>query len=134
MRVAITAHNNQGLQSQVSHPVGRSPFFALIELEGETIQRLDLVANPYLEQHDPAAIARFLNSHGVELLISGGGGRHARPFFEAQAIARASGASGTLQDAISDYLAGKLGSDADGECGCGGHHHDHDNHGVHVHD
>lgn len=124
MRIAITVQTDRGLLSPVSRPVGRSPFYAFADLEGDEINHLSIVENPHLKHHDHHAIASFIKDHEAEVLISGGGGKHVRELFQRLGVARATGASGTLMEAVIAYLAGELGTDDDDAgCGCGHHHH-----------
>lgn len=136
MRIAITTETNQGPLSKVGHDVGRSPYFAFADVIGAEITDLEFVSNPALERHDPEALASFVEAKGASVLISGGLGRHTREHFEARGVQRATRASGTVQDAVRDYLAGRLPDDDAAGCGCGYHDrgdHEHGNHGGHRH-
>ena len=128
MRIVISTENNAGMGSTVSNHLGRSPFFALIDLEGDEVQKVQLIPNPHLEHHRPGEPAEFVASLGAEVIISGGMGQRAHVIFEAQGIKRATRASGTVQEAIASYLAGKLSSDESCDQHEHHHHHNHDHH------
>jgi predicted Fe-Mo cluster-binding NifX family protein len=46
MRIAVSAENNDGLQSRVSSHFGRCPYFMLVEVQDGQIQNVSAVDNP----------------------------------------------------------------------------------------
>lgn len=126
MVIAISTDTNDGLTSRVGHRLGHSPYFALVELDGDQVEQIKFLPNPFIEQHDHAALAEYIQQQGAQVMISGGRGRHISAEFAARGIQRACGAHGTVGEAIGDFLAGELN---DPEHGCG--HHDHDDHQPH---
>ncbi len=134
MRIAISAEDGGGLDSQVSHHFGRCPYFTLVDLEGEAIQGVEVVENPHLSSHGPGKVPAFIQSQGAEVMISGGMGRRALAFFEEYGIKPATGASGSVRAAVDQYLQGSL-SEA-GPCRQSvehGHGHGHDHEHGHGH-
>lgn len=131
MRIAISAETDEGLSSQVGHPMGRSPYFAFVDVEGDDIGEIRVIPNPHLVHHERGAVAAFIEAQGAQVMISGGMGRHAHERFQARGIARATRASGTIEQAVRDYLAGRLPDDD--ACQGGGHEHPHDHEHNHHH-
>ena len=139
MRIAISAEKNQGLESPVAHHFGRCPYFALVDVEGQSIQDCRVIENPFFAAHQPGQVPGFIKEQGADVMLSGGMGGRALQFFSQFDIEAATGAQGTVRSAVEDYLGGKLQGGApcreSVEHGHGGghqHHHDHD-HG-HDHD
>ena len=125
MRLAISTEDNKGLESNVSQHFGRCPYFVLVELENEAVKEVKVVDNPYFAGHGPGQVPEFIASLGANVMISGGMGRRANVFFENYGIKTATGASGTVTEALSSFQDGKL--SAGGNC-CGhgeGHGHGH---------
>lgn len=108
MRIAISAETNNDLDSRVAHHFGRCPFFALVDLEGEEIKIVKVVDNPFYAGHEPGQVPGFIRENNVDVMLSGGMGGRAIQFFQQYGIQTATGASGTVQDAISTYIKGGL--------------------------
>ncbi len=139
MRIAFSTEDQNGLDSLISHHFGRCPNYLLVDLEGGTVQAVQSIANPYLEQHEPGMIPEFIHNQGANVMVSGGMGRRALAFFGQFDIQVATGASGTAQAALDAYLRGELPegqpchqSEQHGH-GHGHHHHDHEHHHEHHH-
>jgi predicted Fe-Mo cluster-binding NifX family protein len=130
MRIAVSAEDNQGLDSQVGHHFGRCPFFAVVDVEGEEIQSAEIIENPFFASHQPGQVPGFIQEQDADVMLSGGMGKRAIQFFDQFGIATATGASGTVQEAVRCYLDGDLqeaSSCAESEAhGHGHHHHHHD--------
>lgn len=130
MRIAVSADTNQGLDSRVAHHFGRCPFFALVNVEGKEIQSVEVIDNPYYAAHQPGQVPGFINQQKVDVMLSGGMGGRAIQFFSQFGIEAATGAAGTVGEAVACYLDGDLkgaSSCAESQAhGHGhGHHHDH---------
>ena len=126
MRIAVSCETNDGLEAPVSQHFGHCPFFAFVELQGETIAGIDVEKNPHHAAHQPGMVPAFIHSRNAEVMISGRMGRRAKGFFEGYNIRTAMGASGTVRQAIESFLRGDLPETV--ECGShdkGGHHHGH---------
>lgn len=80
----------------------------LVEIEGGTITTTDTLANPFGEGHQPGEIPAFILAHGADVILSGGMGLRAIRIFEQEGITAATGASGTVRQAVTDYLHGAL--------------------------
>ncbi len=130
MRIAISAETNQEFESVVAHHFGRCPFFALVEVEGKEIQSISMIDNPFFAGHQPGQVPGFIKENNADVMLSGGMGGRAIQFFSQFGIEPATGASGTIRDAVEDFLAGKLqGASSCAESEAHGHgddhHHDH---------
>ena len=126
MRIAVSAETNQGLESQVAHHFGRCPFFALVEVEGEQIESARIIDNPYYAGHQPGQVPGFIKEQEADVMLSGGMGGRAIQFFEGFGITPATGANGTVANAVNCYLQGDLreaSSCAESHAHGHGHHH-----------
>ena len=108
MRIAISADDNNGLESVVSPHFGRCPYYVLVDVEGQEVKAVQSVGNPYHSQHAPGQVPGFINRQGVNVMVTGGMGRRAIVFFEQYGIEAVTGASGTVRHALESYLGGQL--------------------------
>lgn len=79
-------------------------FNIFIVQEGEVIGR-QFVGNP---GHKPGFLPNYLNELGVNVVISGGMGGGAIEIFNEKGIQVITGAAGVAEDAVKDFLEGKL--------------------------
>jgi predicted Fe-Mo cluster-binding NifX family protein len=108
VRIAISADNKNGLDSVVSPHFGRCPYYIIVDVEDKEIKDVQAVDNPYYGQHAPGEVPGFINSQGVNVMLTGGMGRRAIAFFEQYGVEAVSGASGTVRHALELYLGGEL--------------------------
>jgi predicted Fe-Mo cluster-binding NifX family protein len=121
MRIAISADNNQGLDSLVGQHFGRCPYFILVDVEGQEVKAVTAVDNPYFGNHAPGQVPAFTSSQRADVMLAGGMGGRAVEFFRQYGIQPVSSASGTVRDALRRYLGGELsGVEA---CAESQHHH-----------
>jgi predicted Fe-Mo cluster-binding NifX family protein len=126
MRIAISSETNTGLDAPVAGHFGHSPFFTLIDLEGEQVRRVEVVANPYSTGHQPGQVPAFIQSQRVEAMVTGGMGARAAEFFRQYDIRPVTGAAGTVAEALTSFQRGELtGWEACSDSVAHGHHHDH---------
>ncbi|WP_295388766.1 NifB/NifX family molybdenum-iron cluster-binding protein [uncultured Thiodictyon sp.] len=126
MKIAITAETDNGLDSQVAQHFGHAPFFVLVDVEQGAIQAALSIANPFAENHEPGQIPDFIKQQQAEVMLSGGMGGRAIQFFTQAGVKTATGASGTVRQALENYLGGTLTSAAPcDESVAHGHGHDH---------
>lgn len=123
MRIAISADNDGGLESPVSPHFGRCPYFVLVDTENGVVGGVDTVPNPYFGNHQPGQVPAFVHSLGVQVMLSGGMGAGAVSYFNQYDIEVATGASGTVGQALDSYLAGSLRGTEPCCPDDGGHHH-----------
>jgi predicted Fe-Mo cluster-binding NifX family protein len=108
MRIAISADDRNGLDSVVSPHFGRCPYYILVDVDGHEVKTVNAVDNPYYNQHAPGMVPNFIQSQGVNVMLTGGMGRRAITFFEQLGVEAVSGASGTVRRALELYLGGQL--------------------------
>lgn len=108
MKIAVTAENNNGLESTVAQHFGHAPYFMLIEVENGEVKAAQSIANPFAEQHQPGQIPGFIKEQNADVMLSGGMGGRAIQFFSEYGIKTATGASGTVRQALENFLGGKL--------------------------
>lgn len=128
MLIAVSAETNQGPDSRVAHHFGRCPFFALVEVEGDSVQSISVIDNPFFAAHQPGQVPGFIHQQKAEVMISGGMGGRAIQFFSQFGIAAATGAAGTVAEAAESYLKGELtaaSSCAESRAHGHGHHQNH---------
>lgn len=108
MRVAISIDTNDGLDSIVAHHFGRCPFFAFVDMEGNEVKAVEVVENPHYAHHQPGMVPGFIHEHNADVMLSGGMGRKAIDFFQQYGIETATGATGTVRNALEKYMDGEL--------------------------
>lgn len=111
MKIAITSEGG-GMDGQVATHFGRCPEFVFVEAEGKEIKSTEAIPNPYFEKHVPGAVPEFIKENGADAIITGGCGPMAVKLFNDFKIKLIVGASGKISDIVSDYLSGKLETDA----------------------
>jgi predicted Fe-Mo cluster-binding NifX family protein len=108
MRIAVSADNKNGLDSVISPHFGRCPHFVLVELEGQEVNEVIEVDNPYYGGHQPGQVPAFVNSLGANVMLTGGMGGRAIMFFDQFGIEGVTGAYGTVRQSVERYLGGEL--------------------------
>lgn len=108
MRIAISTDTNNKLESIVAHHFGRCPYFALVDLEGREVKDVQVIDNPFYNGHQPGQVPGFIYQQNANVMLSGGMGGRAIQFFQQYGIETATGASGTVQQALEYYLDGEL--------------------------
>ena len=108
MRIAVSADDNNGLDSVVSPHFGRCPHYVLVDLEGQEVRRVNAVANPYHGHHQPGQVPGFIQNQGADVMLAGGMGRRAIALFQQCGIQAVTGAVGSVRHALEQYLGGAL--------------------------
>jgi predicted Fe-Mo cluster-binding NifX family protein len=108
MRIAVSADNKNGVDSVVGPHFGRCPYFIVVDLAGQDVQQVTEVDNPYFGGHQPGQIPAFINSLGVNVMLTGGMGGRAIMFFNEFGIEGVTGAYGTVRQSLERYLGGQL--------------------------
>ena len=108
MRIAISIETNNELESVCAHHFGRCPFFAIVDLEGRDVKTVQVIENPFYGGHQPGQVPGFINEQKVNVMLSGGMGGRAIQFFQQFGIEAATGADGTVRQALEKYLGGEL--------------------------
>jgi predicted Fe-Mo cluster-binding NifX family protein len=107
-RIAVSAGEDNGLDSRVSPHFGRCPYFMLVDFEEGEAKTVRAVPNPYYNQHQPGQVPGFIHSQQVDVMLTGGMGGQAIAFFEQYGIQAATGASGTVRHALEQYVGHQL--------------------------
>lgn len=108
MRVAVSADDENGLDSIVSPHFGRCPYYILVDLDGCEVEHVAAVENPYYNRHQPGQVPQFIRDQAVDVMLTGGMGRRAIGFFEQYGIEAVTGAAGTVGRSLEQYLGGAL--------------------------
>ena len=108
MKIAVTAESNNGLDSMVAQHFGHAPFFMLVDVEDGEVKTVQGVANPFAEAHQPGQIPTFIHQQNANVILSGGMGGRAIEFFTQVGVKAATGASGTVRQALENYFGGAL--------------------------
>lgn len=108
MKIAVTAETQQGLASPVAQHFGQAPYFVLVQLENGVISAPEVIANPFADGHEPGQIPAFIHEQGAAVMISGGMGGRAIGFFQEVGVQTATGACGTVEQALQAYQDGTL--------------------------
>lgn len=109
MRIAVPSEDALGLDGRVAHHFGRCPYFAFVDVGDEGIEAVTVVSNPHYGNHQPGAVPAFVRSYEAEVIVTGGMGRRAVALFEELGVQPFTGATGTVQEAVTSALAGGLG-------------------------
>ena len=109
MRVALASDTNNGLDSIVAQHFGRCPYFAFVDLDGNEVQKVEVVSNPFYSGHQVGQVPEFIHSQDANVMLSGGMGGRAIQFFEQYGIQTATGVGGIpVRSALERYLGGEL--------------------------
>ena len=129
MRIAIAADED----GTIFQHFGHTRFFELYEIKDGKISGHKTID---AEGSGHSALGGFLKENGADLLICGGIGGGAKNVLAEAGIELVSGVSGSIEEAVKGYLAGKITDDPSAECdhsshsreehegpchGCGGH-------------
>ncbi len=116
MKIAVTYEDGNVFQH-----FGHTKQFKLYEIENNQI-KMEQIVDTNGQGH--GALADFLKDKKVEILICGGIGGGAKSALNLAGIQIFGGVSGNAEDAVKNYLAGKLNFDPDVHC----NHHGHGDH------
>lgn len=108
MRIAVTAEDNNGLDSVIAQHFGHAPYFVFVDVVGGEVTAAQGAQNPFGGGHAPGEVPAFIKEQGAEVILSGGMGTRAVDFFENLGIHAATGAAGTVGEGVKMYLDGAL--------------------------
>jgi predicted Fe-Mo cluster-binding NifX family protein len=77
-------------------------------MDRQEVTAVDAVDNPYYGNHRPGQVPAFINSHRIDVMLTGGMGHRAIMFFEQFGIQPVTGARGTVRQSLESYLGGAL--------------------------
>ena len=108
MRIAISIETNNELESVCAHHFGRCPFFAIVDLEGRDIKTIQVIENRFFGVKQPGHVPCFNNAKKFIVWLCGGLVGGAIQFFQQFGIEAATGADGTVRQALEKYMGGEL--------------------------
>jgi predicted Fe-Mo cluster-binding NifX family protein len=109
MKIIISATNDNGLESTVSHHFGRCPFFIAVDVDdAHQATNITAIENPYFAGHEPGMVPAFIHQQKADVMIAGGMGRRAIELFEEAGVEACTGAEGTVRETLDAFFAGKL--------------------------
>ena len=91
--------------NEVSQHFGHCPKFYLVTVEGNDIRKKEFIDNP---GHQPGFLPVFLNDLGVDCIVAGGMGTRAVGLFRENDIEVITGASGSVDKVVEEYIKGDL--------------------------
>ena len=119
-KIALAANDTLGLDGEMSMHFGRCPAYVVVHVDdANQVQKIEVVENPYFNQHVPGQVPAFINSLQVNAIIAGGMGPKAIDMFQGFGIDVVTGVGGQIGNVLQAYLDGKI----SGASGCA---HDHD--------
>ncbi|MBU0629518.1 MAG: NifB/NifX family molybdenum-iron cluster-binding protein [Candidatus Margulisbacteria bacterium] len=106
MKICVTA-NGDNLDAAVDQRFGRSPYFIVVDPESLGFKA---IANPNVEASGGAGIqsAQLIASEGAAVVATGNVGPNAYQTLSALKVKVLTGVTGTVNQAIADFKAGKL--------------------------
>jgi predicted Fe-Mo cluster-binding NifX family protein len=107
-KIALACEDNQGLGGQVSQHFGRCPCYLIVDVEGDDIQKTNIVDNPYYNNHVPGKVPQFIMEQGAHVMIAGGMGPRAIDMFSNLGIEVVTGAVGNTGNVLQAYLRGEI--------------------------
>ena len=120
MRIAVAAADGIGLDGQVSPHFGHSPAVVVVDVVEGAVVKSEVVFTPAAGGEHQCGMPTFIARLGANVVVAGGMGPGAVHALTGAGIEIATGASGTIRDAVAAWLQGNLGVAA--TCG-GGHGH-----------
>ncbi len=105
MRLGIPVVSINGMASEVNEHFGMSEHFALLDVEGDKIEKLGFVSDDPRAHKTPAAL---LAENGVNIVLAGGIGPHMIKELLDAGLRVYRGAAGDVRQAIEEYRAGML--------------------------
>lgn len=116
MRIGVTYEKGEIFQH-----FGHTKQFKLYDVKNGKIEKTEVVLT---NGQGHGALSSFLKQLNVEVLICGGMGAGAKNALSDAGIQIYGGVSGSSDEAVSNYIAGKLSFDTDAHCT----HHEHEHH------
>ncbi|MEJ2025010.1 MAG: NifB/NifX family molybdenum-iron cluster-binding protein [Deltaproteobacteria bacterium] len=107
MKVAVTATGKE-LDSPVDPRFGRAPYIVIVDSDEMTVEALDNKENMNALKGAGIQAATMVSDHGAEVLLTGHCGPNAFKALQAADIGVANNATGTVREAVTAYLEGKL--------------------------
>ena len=125
MKIAATYESGNIFQH-----FGRTEFFKIYEIADGAVVSAEIAGT---NGNGHGALAGILQGYDIDALICGGIGAGAKNALAAVGITSYGGVTGDADQAVADFLAGKLQYDPDMECDHHDHHHGHGHDHGHNH-
>lgn len=119
MRIAVAADES----GEIFQHFGHTRFFAVYDIKDGKVSSHSMID---AEGSGHSALGGFLRENNVDLLICGGIGGGAKNVLTEAGIELVSGVSGSIEEAVQNFIEGKLHDDPDAECDH--HSHEHEEH------
>jgi predicted Fe-Mo cluster-binding NifX family protein len=114
--IVFAANDDQGLDGEMGQHFGRCPFYVLVRLNGSyQVETTEIKANPFVKQHAPGQVPKFIHSLGADVIIAPGMGPKAITWFEGLGVEVTTGSRGQVGATLQAYLNGEI----KGASGCG---------------
>jgi predicted Fe-Mo cluster-binding NifX family protein len=107
MKIAVTSQGKD-LDSQVDPRFGRAAYILIVDSETMDFEVIDNKENINALQGAGIQTASNVHNKGAEILLTGFCGPNAFKTLNAAGIKVANGASGTVKEAVKEFLDGKL--------------------------
>ena len=108
MKLGITLEDQSGLQGNVAGHFGQCKYFFLLDIENNEVKNSRIVENKVVHGGGGCVTVDELLQYKVTHVIAGGMGAGAQQKF-AQAGVKVFGYSGSVKEAITDFLTHKIG-------------------------
>ncbi|RJQ50302.1 MAG: dinitrogenase iron-molybdenum cofactor biosynthesis protein [Desulfobacteraceae bacterium] len=106
MRIAVPV-DGSGIDSQVDPRFGRAQTFLIVDTETMAFERIDNVQNLNLPQGAGIQSAQTVIEQKPDVVLTGNCGPKAFQVFRTAGVEVVVGVSGSIRQAVQDYLAGK---------------------------
>jgi len=106
--IAVSAEGDRGLDSPVCRQFGRAPYFCFVEEEDGRLGECRCLPNPFYDEHKPGQVPLFIKRQGADVILSGKMGESAARIFAHHGLEVATGASGSVQQAVEAFLSGAI--------------------------
>ena len=106
--IAVAASDERGLESRVSAHFGRCPYYVRAQISGGIVDRVSVMSTTMAGAHLPGVMPQFVQSMGADVVMAGGMGPRAIEMFRGMGISVATGADGSVADALLSWITGDL--------------------------
>ncbi len=104
MKIAFTSDEKKGIDSVMSYHFGHCPYFIIVEIDGQKINKVESIENPLAESHNPGELPEFMKNLGVDIIATGGMGPKAQEFFSSFGIKPIIGVYGKVKDVLEELV------------------------------
>ncbi|MGM5484602.1 MAG: NifB/NifX family molybdenum-iron cluster-binding protein [Nanobdellota archaeon] len=109
MIIAFAVQENKGIDSTLARHFGRCPYYIFIDSENEGIKDIKTKENPFLANHNPGDVPKFISENRADVMIAGGMGPKAISWFNDLGINTITTTPKKIDDLLDDYFKGNLG-------------------------